>query len=125
VILVDTDVLIEIFDRGSKKGDAAIKKIKDTGEDVMITSINLHEILYGLYKFGKRTGTDKVMLLDVTGFRKEDAVRSARLEIEMEKKGRKLARTDAMIAAMALNRKTRLFTYNKKHFQGIKGLELL
>ena len=48
MIIIDTDVMIEILDRKSEKGDAALKKIENTGEEVVITALNLHEIAYGL-----------------------------------------------------------------------------
>lgn len=50
MILLDTDVLIEVFDRGSERGDEALEAILGSGEDMATTSINLHEILYGLEK---------------------------------------------------------------------------
>ncbi|MDI6654754.1 MAG: type II toxin-antitoxin system VapC family toxin [Candidatus Hydrothermarchaeota archaeon] len=125
MILVDTDVLIEIFDKNSEKGDEALKKIEEIGEDVIITSLNLHELLYGLHKYAGKEKIDKVMLLDAIEFKKDDASLSAKLEIKSERKGKKVARFDAMIAAIALNRKFRLFTFNKKHFEGIDGLELV
>ena len=53
MILLDTDVLIEIFDRGSERGDEALEAILKSGEDIATTSINLHEILYGLEKYAK------------------------------------------------------------------------
>jgi len=45
---VDTDVLIEILDRRSVKGEKALEKLVESGESVCITVINLHEVLYGL-----------------------------------------------------------------------------
>lgn len=125
MILVDTDVLIEIFDKNSKKGDEALKKVEEIGEEVIITSLNFHELLYGLYKYADREKINKVLLLDTIEFKKEDAALSAKLEIESERKGRKVARFDAMVAAVAVNRKLRLFTFNKKHFVGIGKLELV
>jgi tRNA(fMet)-specific endonuclease VapC len=118
-------VLIEIFDRDSKKGGEALKKIEETGEDVIITSLNLHEVLYGLYKYANREKIDKVMLMDVAEFSKEDADLSAKLEVKSEKKGKKTTRFDAMIAAIAINRKFKLFTFNKKHYEGFKELTLV
>ena len=47
MILADTDVLIEIFDKNSNKGAAALQRIEDAGEDISLTSLDLHEILYG------------------------------------------------------------------------------
>ncbi len=125
MILLDTDVLIEIFDKNSEKGDEALNKIEEISEDVIITSLNLHELLYGLYKYADKEKINKVLLLDAIEFKKDDATLSAKLEIESERKGKKAARFDAMIAAVAINRKFKLFTFNKKHFEGIDKLELV
>jgi predicted nucleic acid-binding protein len=125
LIIIDTDVLIEIFDKNSKRGEEALEKIKKIGEEVAITSLNLHEILYGLYKYTSDEKIDRVLLLDVIGFQKEDARLSARLELESERRGKKVTRCDAMIAAVAFNRNSRLFTFNKKHYEGFDGLELV
>jgi len=91
LILVDSDVLIEILDESSKKGEAALKKI---------------------------------VLLEVTDFTKNDAALSAKLEVKAEKKGSKAPRLDAMIAAVAINRGFKLFTFNKKHFEVFDDLVL-
>jgi len=99
LILLDTDVLIEIFEKGSRKGDEAIQKIEELGEDIVITSLNLHEPLYGLYKHAGAKKLNKVyaklLLLEILEFEKRHARLSARLEAESERKGRELARLDA------------------------------
>lgn len=124
MILVDTDVLIEIFDKNSDKGEAALRRIEENREDVALTSINLHEILYGLFKYTAESKIRKILLLDVIDFTKKDAALSAQLEIKTEKKGQRIARFDAMIAAVAINRGLELFTFNTKHFQRIEELVL-
>jgi predicted nucleic acid-binding protein len=48
MIVLDTDVLIEVFDKKSVKGDDVLRRLDKSGEDVATTVINLHEILYGL-----------------------------------------------------------------------------
>jgi len=122
MIIIDTDVLIEIFDRNSKIGDEALKKIEESGEEIAITSINLHEILYGHLKVGKKIqGIGK---LDTIEFDKRDAEVSSKIEVTAEKNGRIIPRIDTMIAAIAINRNAKLFTYNKKHFKEIKKLKL-
>ncbi len=45
MIILDTDVLIEIFDKQSEQGNVALEKLERSGEDIAITSITLHEIL--------------------------------------------------------------------------------
>ena len=124
MILADTDVLIEIFDKNSKKGEAALMRIDEAGEDIALTSLNLHEILYGIFKYTNKQKSEKIFLLDVVDFTKDDATLSARLEIKAEKKGNKIPRFDAMIAAVAINRGFKLFTFNKDHFEGFEELEL-
>jgi len=122
LILVDTDVLIEILDASSKKGDAALKKLEEA--DITLTSLNLHEILFGLYKYANNSNIEKILLLDVIDFTRNDAALSAKLEVKAEKKGNKIPRFDAMIASVAINRGLKFLTFNKKHFEGIEGLEL-
>ncbi len=124
MILVDTDVLIEIFDKNSEKGSDALRQIEKTGEEILITSLNLHEILYGLGKYARIDKIEKILLLDVVEFKKEDAVLSAKIEHKLEKKGRMIGRLDSMVAAVAVNRKLTFFTFNKKDFEKIPELEL-
>ena len=42
---------------------------------------------------------------------------AADLELVTEAKGKKIARIDAMVAAITINSNARLFTNNKKHFR--------
>jgi len=121
MIIVDTDVLIEIFDKKSLKGESALEQIEQSGEHIAITSVSLHEILYGIYKYGKHR-ISEVEKLETIEYTRDDAILSAKLELDAEKKGCQLSRTDAMIAAIALNKKATLFTFNKKHFQVIPKL---
>ena len=124
MIVLDTDVLIEIFDKRSVKGDEALSRILDSGEDIATTSINLHEILYGLQKYAKPV--KDVLLLPVLDYTKRDAGLSAEMELKAEGMGMPIRRTDAMIAAIALNRGAALYTFDLRHFDPLKtvGLEL-
>jgi len=122
MIIVDTDVLIEIFDKESDKGEIALAKLEESGEDVAITSLNLHEILYGHYKIGKKI--KGITQINTIEFNKKDAEISAKLEIEAEKKGKTIPRIDTMIAAIVINRKAKIYTFNKKHFESFKQVKL-
>ena len=123
MIIIDTDVIIEIFDKQSEKGDIALKKLEDSGEDIAITSINLHEILYGHYKRNKKVSD--ILQISTIGFNKDDAKLSAKLEFQLEKKGEITSRIETMIAAIAINRKAKIYTFNKKHFKTFKQIKLL
>jgi len=122
MIVLDTDVLIEIFDRTSKRGDEALKKILEIGESISITAINLHEIMYGLQKYAKPV--KEVLQLPVLSYTKNDATLSAKIELETESRGAPIRRTDAMIAAITINNKATLYTFDLKHFQPLKALGL-
>lgn len=122
MIILDTDVLIEIFDKQSEQGNIALEKLERSGEDIAITSITLHEILYGHYKINKKI--KDVLQINTIEFNKKDAELSAKIEFDLEKKGKTVYRIDTMIAAIALNRKAKIYTFNKKHFQIIEQLDL-
>ena len=122
MIVLDTDVLIEIFDKKSEKGDEALKKILEGGENISITAINLHEILYGLRKYAKPI--KEVLQLPVLNYTKKDASLSANVELETESRGAPIRRTDAMIAAITINEGASLYTLDLKHFQPLKALGL-
>lgn len=121
MIMLDTDVLIEIFDKGSQKGDEALGRIKRSGQSVAITSINLHEITYGLAKYSKQI--NEVAQLPVISFTKEDAKLSSRIELDAERKGKAVRRTDAMIAAVAVTNHASLYSLDS-HFKTIESLKI-
>ena len=125
MIVLDTDVLIEIFDRRSVKGEEALQRLVDKGEDISTTVINLHEVLYGLEKYAKPV--KDVLLLPVLDYTKRDAELSAELELKAEGLGMPVRRTDAMIAAIVLNKGASLYTFDLKHFSFFRnfGLKLL
>lgn len=122
MIIIDTDVLIEILDKKSEKGEEALRLILHSGEDISITAINLHEILYGLQKYAKPL--KEILLLPVLNYTKKDSILSSRLELEAESRGAPIRRTDAMIAAIAINNQTALYTHDLKHFSPLKSFGL-
>jgi tRNA(fMet)-specific endonuclease VapC len=122
MMVLDTDVLIEIFDRGSERGDEALEAILGSGEDVATTSINLHEILYSLEKYAKHV--KDVLLLPVLDYTKRDARISAEIEVRAERRGSAIRRTDAMIASIAINRGALLYTFDVKHFKSLEDMGL-
>ena len=124
MIIIDSDVLIEILDRKSLKGDQALKQTIESKEEVATTVISLHEVLYGLHKYSKPV--KELLLLPSLNYTKKDAVLSSKIELEAEKKGKTACRTDAMIAAITINNGAKLYTYNLKHFKAFQdlGLEL-
>jgi len=122
MIAIDTDVLIEILDKKSEKGDEALRQILQSEEEICTTVVNIHEILYGLHKYGKPI--KEILLLPVLNYTKKDAVSSSKIELEAEERGNSIRRTDAMIAAITINNGAALYTFDLKHFSPLKALGL-
>lgn len=125
MIVLDSDVVIEILDKKSQKGDEALKRVLEKGEEVGTTAISIHEVLYGLRKYGK--SAKDLLQLPVLDYTKNDATLSSQIELQAEKEGKPLSRTDSMVAAIVVNNNATLFTFNLKHFEPLKkqGLQLL
>jgi len=115
LILLDTDVLIEILDKASDKGDRILATLEAAEEDLGTSSVNLHELLYGLKKYSK--SEEKVTQLRVVPYERRDAELSSRLELAAEERGGPVRRLDSMIAAVAINRSAELATLDVGHFQ--------
>jgi tRNA(fMet)-specific endonuclease VapC len=124
MIIVDSDVLIEILDKKSQKGDASVKAILESGEQSCTTAISLHEVLFGFYKYGRVV--KDLFQLPVLDFTRTDSLLSSKLELEAEKLGAPIDRTDAMIAAIAINNAASLYTFNLRYFSTLKtqGLKI-
>jgi predicted nucleic acid-binding protein len=124
LIIIDTDVLIEISDKRSKKGDQIYQRIISSGDNVAITSITMYEALYSLMKYTKPF--HHLFSFHVYVFSNEDAQQAARLEISLEKKGKKIKRTDIMIASTVMNKGATLCTFDND-FQALEdyGLKII
>ena len=123
-IIIDTDVLIEISDKNSLKGNQIYEKIISSRENIAITSITLYETLYGLLKSEKPI--QYLLSFPVYDFSKDDAQQAAKFEIELEKKGKKIKRTDIMIASTIINKGATLCTFDND-FQALVdfGLKII
>lgn len=124
MIVLDSDVLIEIVDRKSEKGAEMLERILASGEQVCTTVINIHEVLFGLQKHCK--SVKGLMQLPILDYKKDDSVLSSKLELETEQAGKPISRTDAMVAAIVINNNAVLCTFNLKHFDSLtaQGLKL-
>jgi len=123
LIFLDTDVLIDILEKGSKRGEDTIAKIESTEEEVWTTALNLHEVLCGCLKSSKPV--DLLLSMGALPFSMEDAKLSSRIESGLEKKGAMVRRIDTMIAATIINHGGKICTYDLGHFERMTefGLE--
>ncbi len=124
MIILDADILIEIFEKGSVLGENAFSRINESFEEFATTAISMHEVLYGIKKYGG--SIEYVTALPIIAYTREDAMLSAELERKAEMKGKKVSRPDTMIAAIVINAGAKLYTNNVSHFKVFEsfGLEL-
>ena len=114
-------MLIELFDRNSDLGETILESLE--GRRVTTTSINLHEMGYGLSRIGKPVPNELVSLR-VLPYDLEDALLSSKMEDQLEKEGNPVGRFDTMIAAICINSGSQLATLNRKHFDRFKDFGL-
>lgn len=114
MILLDTDVIIEVLDKNSDMGKALIIRIIESGEEYCSSSVNMHELLYGMEKYSKDSGL--VLQIPTLGYNKNDSEVSAVLELSAERKGKSVPRMDAIIASIAINNNSSLNTIDD-HFE--------
>jgi tRNA(fMet)-specific endonuclease VapC len=121
MILLDTNILIEIF----KGNGEIIDAVFDAGpENLSLCSITAMELYYGalnkleLQRIRKNLGAFRIIHLSTS------ISEVATLLIERYAKSHGLQIPDALIAATALETQSELFTLNIKDFTFISGLSL-
>jgi len=122
--LLDTTFIID-FLRGEEE---ALKKAKEISNyKLFTTEINVFEILTGIYKRGK-FNEEKIFLeflgrLEILLLAGEATKISARINVDLEKRGVKIGVYDCLIAGIALTNDIKtVVTRNKEHFSRIKSI---
>lgn len=122
--LADTDVLVDHI-RGRKFLD-----IKIIEEGLVMSIINLAELLYGAYKSSDaQKSLQKINSLISLGIKVENLDNQiidqyAQFKVDLERSGQKLDEFDLLIAATAQANNLIVITRNLDHFRRIKGLKL-
>ncbi len=114
MILLDTDVIIEVLDKNSDQGQTLMLRIIKSGEEYCTSSVNMHEVLYGIEKYSKDSRS--VLQIPTLSYSKNDSELSTALELSAERKGKSVPRMDAIIASIAINNGCSLFTLDE-HFE--------
>ena len=83
MILLDTDVIIELLDKKSDMGNVILRRIIESGEEYCTSSVNMHELLYGLQKYSK--DSHLVLQIPTLEYNKNDSELSAVLELIAER----------------------------------------
>jgi tRNA(fMet)-specific endonuclease VapC len=123
--LLDSNILIHCL-KGHKPAASRFRAASPS--EIAIPCIVAYELEYGTLKAesAKRRGILSAMLdrLEEVPFDRSAARESARIRLELERRGIAIGPLDLLIAGTALSRGDTLATNNIREFAGIKGLKL-
>jgi predicted nucleic acid-binding protein len=121
VILLDTNVLIEIL-KGNEK---TIQVVESLNVTLCISSITVMELYYGALNKAEIKKLERfTMLFKVLHLNEEVSMQATEL-IKTYAKSHTLDIPDSLIAATAVKNELTLFTYNTKDFKYINHIKLL
>jgi len=122
--VLDTSVLIDIFDRGNEK---LLEYILRKYKMIYIPWIVLYEYLYG-HKYLGRDINERKKAVEKLGIiysiSQEVLLKALEIDISLRKKGNIIPFSDVIIAATTIILKAELVTLDKRHYERIAGLKL-
>lgn len=125
---LDTTFLVD-FLRNNRE---AINKAVEIKDDILLTtSINIFEVLLGVYR-KKEISRDEIESLrklidnfDVLYFDIESSFIASKITAELIKQGKEIDAMDCLIAGTMLSKKCNtIVTRNAEHFRRIKGIKV-
>jgi tRNA(fMet)-specific endonuclease VapC len=126
--LLDTSACVAILRRKPDSVRIEAKKALRQGSALMISSVVLHELWYGVFK-GNRVEENVWQLqaflapgIEVLHFDEEDARISGKIRAELEARGTRIGAYDTLIGAQCLRHGLTLVTNNVSEFSRIPGL---
>jgi tRNA(fMet)-specific endonuclease VapC len=126
--LLDTNACIALINASSPALRARMQKATDAGAQVLVSSIAIFELWYGVDKSTKKDFNRKRLETFLAGpifvlpFEDADARVAGSLRAALEAIGRPIGAYDLLMAAQALRRQLTLVTANVLEFSRVKGL---
>lgn len=128
-ILIDANVIIEA-ERGSFDLFAWIESRPD--EEFQLAAITIAELWHGVERAAgtHRTKREKYLrrvfgVFPVLAYTEATAMEHARLWAQLESKGQYIGDYDLILAASALHTGATVATFNRRHFDPVKGLTVI
>ncbi|OYT28871.1 MAG: VapC toxin family PIN domain ribonuclease [Thermofilum sp. ex4484_82] len=123
-ILVDTDILIEMLEKGKEE---LLRKL--VNYELYTSYVSFYEYLWGYCYLGRDISKEKEIvekIIDVIYPSQEILLKAMEIDVNLARKGEKISQADIIIAATALVTDMPLFTRNIKHFKRLEeyGLKL-
>lgn len=124
MILLDSSILIELF-RKRDKAKTLFYKLSQTSEDLCISSITHYEIGIGNRKSHSEYWDSLCENLRILPFDKACSNSAISIYLELLKANKMIDLADILIGATAVTYSIPIATLNVKHFDRIKGLEII
>jgi predicted nucleic acid-binding protein len=124
MILLDSSVLIELF-RKKDKNKTLFYNLTQVYDDLCISSITYYEIGIGNRKTHFEYWEELTDNLTVIPFDKVCSVSAIEIYLDLLAKNKIIDLADLLIGATALAHTIPIATLNIKHFERIKGLEIV
>ena len=123
-LCVDTDICVDFL---RKKGHGFNLLVKTfDGFAPCLTAITAFELCLGHTKMKRRDSIDGfIAQFNILPFDLLAAKAAARIQAELDEKGRSIGIPDTLIAAICVINKIPLLTLNTRHFSRVSGLELI
>lgn len=126
MVLADTDVLVDAFDKEREPMRSRVLDLARSGE-LATTAITLYELTAGPRTTGAQlevlhAALESVAVLPVTRGAAEVAASANRY---LARRGEAIAVPDALIAGVCIAHGLPLLTRNRKHFGRVPGLEIV
>jgi predicted nucleic acid-binding protein len=123
-LLIDTSIIIDYL-RKKNKRKSQFYKISAT-HTLFISTITLFELFAGAKNEQKMKDIDSVIeYVKMLPFTEETAKTAGEIYLALRDENKLIEAKDIFIAATALSHDLPLMTLNVKHFERIKGLEIL
>lgn len=123
-VVLDSSIIIQHIRAGNKR-----KSILARAELLFkhhLSAISIYEIELGAYRSGRSSDIDGLQKsFIVLPFTKENAMRAARLDVDLIRQNLQIGIKDTIIAATRLVHNFPLLTVNIRHFDRIDGLHLI
>lgn len=126
--MLDTNICVYLIKR---KPERLIKRItKHSPEDIVLSSITVSELYYGVQKsMNKKQNMEALNLFlepfEILSYDSEAAKIYGKIRSDLERKGTPIGSMDLLIAAHALSLGLTLITNNTREFKRIRGLKVI
>lgn len=127
--MIDADVII-----GGEKGTFDLRRwlASRPDDEFEIAAITVAELWHGVeratgsHRLRRQQYLERVIVtLSVVPYTQRTAYEHARIWAELDSRGKMIGYYDLIVAATALERRSQVATFNRRHFAQIAGLDIL